>query len=387
MNLDSASNINDIFTQRFGDDINAFTVRAPGRVNLIGEHVDYNGGLVLPMALSLQFTLRVRPRADNVVKLYAREFDDEQSFALDNMQKRGEWIDYVMGVADELQKANINLRGWEGVIESTIPIASGLSSSAAIEVGSCLAFLEIIEYSMSRAEIALLCQRAENNFMGVNCGIMDQMAVAACEKDHALLLDCRDLSMRQVPFVLREYSIVVTDSGAPRELASSAYNERRAQCEEGLAILQQFDSKLQTLRDVSPDFLEEHAMDLSGVVYQRVKHVVGEIARTLEAVRVLEDGDLARFGELMNQSHHSLRDEYSVSSMELDTLTDWARHQDGVLGSRMTGAGFGGCTVTLVAKANVEDFMRDQPIEYSKQTGRSARCWECTAEQGAQVLE
>ena len=387
MNLDSASNINDIFTQRFGDDINAFTVRAPGRVNLIGEHVDYNGGLVLPMALSLQFTLRVRPRADNVVKLYAREFDDEQSFALDNMQKRGEWIDYVMGVADELQKANINLRGWEGVIESTIPIASGLSSSAAIEVGSCLAFLEIIEYSMSRAEIALLCQRAENNFMGVNCGIMDQMAVAACEKDHALLLDCRDLSMRQVPFVLREYSIVVTDSGAPRELASSAYNERRAQCEEGLAILQQFDSKLQTLRDVSPDFLEEHAMDLSGVVYQRVKHVVGEIARTLEAVRVLEDGDLARFGELMNQSHHSLRDEYSVSSMELDTLTDWARHQDGVLGSRMTGAGFGGCTVTLVAKANVEDFMRHQPIEYSKQTGRSARCWECTAEQGAQVLE
>ena len=387
MNLDSASNINDIFTQRFGDDINAFTVRAPGRVNLIGEHVDYNGGLVLPMALSLQFTLRVRPRADNVVKLYAREFDDEQSFALDNMQKRGEWIDYVMGVADELQKANINLRGWEGVIESTIPIASGPSSSAAIEVGSCLAFLEIIEYSMSRAEIALLCQRAENNFMGVNCGIMDQMAVAACEKDHALLLDCRDLSMRQVPFVLREYSIIVTDSGAPRELASSAYNERRAQCEEGLAILQQFDSKLQTLRDVSPDFLEEHAMDLSGVVYQRVKHVVGEIARTLEAVRVLEDGDLARFGELMNQSHHSLRDEYSVSSIELDTLTDWARHQDGVLGSRMTGAGFGGCTVTLVAKANVEDFMRDQPIEYSKQTGRSARCWECTAEQGAQVLK
>ena len=380
-------NINDIFTQRFGDDSAAFTVRAPGRVNLIGEHVDYNGGLVLPMALSLQTTLRVRPRADNIVRLYASEFDDEQQFSLDKLQKSGEWIDYIMGVADELQKAHLNLRGWEGVIESTIPIASGLSSSAAIEVGSCLAFLEIIEYSMSRAEIALLCQRAENNFMGVNCGIMDQMAVAACEKDHALLLDCRDLSMRQVPFVLREYSIVVTDSGAPRELASSAYNERRAQCEEGLAILQQFDSKLQTLRDVSPDFLEEHAMDLSGVVYQRVKHVVGEIARTLEAVRVLEDGDLARFGELMNQSHHSLRDEYSVSSMELDTLTDWARHQDGVLGSRMTGAGFGGCTVTLVAKANVEDFMRDQPIEYSKQTGRSARCWECTAEQGAQVLE
>ena len=273
------------------------------------------------------------------------------------------------------------------MIESTVPIASGLSSSAAIEVGSCLAFLQVTNQSLSRAEIALLCQRAENNFMGVNCGIMDQMAVAACEKDHALLLDCRDLSMRQVPFVLDEYSIVVTDSGAPRELAGSAYNERRAQCEEGLATLQKFDSSLKTLRDVSPKLLESHAMDLSGVVYQRLKHVVGEIARTQEAVQVLEAGDLARFGELMNQSHHSLRDEYSVSSYELDYLTDWARHQDGVLGSRMTGAGFGGCTVTLIAKKNVQDFMRDQPIEYSKKTGRTARCWECTAEQGAEVLD
>ena len=380
-------NINDTFTQRFGDDAAAFTVRAPGRVNLIGEHVDYNGGLVLPMALSLQFTLRVRPRADNVVKLYATEFDDEQNFSLDELEKRGEWIDYVMGVADELQKSNLNLRGFEGVIESTVPIASGLSSSAAIEVGSCLAFLQVTNQSLSSTEIALLCQRAENNFMGVNCGIMDQMAVAACEKDHALLLDCRDLSMRQVPFVLDEYSIVVTDSGAPRELASSAYNERRAQCEEGLAVLQKFDSTLQTLRDVSPDFLEEHAMDLSGVVYQRLKHVVNEIARTLEAVQVLEANDLARFGELMNESHHSLRDDYSVSSLELNYLTDWARHQDGVLGSRMTGAGFGGCTVTLIAKKNVQDFMRDQPIEYSKKTGRTARCWECTAEQGAEVLD
>ena len=379
-------NINDVFTQRFGDDTAAFTVRAPGRVNLIGEHVDYNGGLVLPMALSLQFTMRVRPRVDNIVKLYASEFEDEQSFATDKLEKLGSWIDYVMGVADELQKANINLRGFEGVIESTVPIASGLSSSAAIEVGSCLAFLQVTNQSLSRAEIALLCQRAENNFMGVNCGIMDQMAVAACEKDHALLLDCRDLSMRQVPFVLDEYSIVVTDSGAPRELAGSAYNERRAQCEEGLATLQKFDSSLKTLRDVSPELLESHAMDLSGVVYQRLKHVVGEIARTQEAVQVLEANDLARFGELMNESHHSLRDEYSVSSYELDYLTDWARHQDGVLGSRMTGAGFGGCTVTLIAKENVQDFMRDQPIEYSKKTGRTARCWECTAEQGAEVL-
>ncbi len=385
-NLNHTSDINTVFRQRFGDDAQAFTVRAPGRVNLIGEHVDYNGGLVLPMALSLQTTLRVRPREDNIVKLYATEFDDEQEFALDNVQKRGSWIDYVQGVADELQKRGIPLRGFEGVIESTIPIASGLSSSAAIEVGSCLAFLHIIEYSMSPSDVAVLCQGAENKFIGVNSGIMDQMAVAACEKDHALLLDCRDLAMRQVPFKLNEYSIVVTDSGAPRELASSAYNERRAQCEEGLAILQKFLPNAKSLRDVSPEDLDKYENELSPVVRDRVRHIVEEIARTQEAVFVLEAGELTRFGQLMNESHFSLRDLYQVSSRELDWLTDWARSQDGVLGSRMTGAGFGGCTVSLVSKANVADFMQRQPIEYSNATGRTARCWECEAAQGAQIV-
>ena len=383
----NGDDINAIFIQHFGDDSRAFTIRAPGRVNLIGEHVDYNDGLVLPMALSLETTLRVRPRDDETVKLYAREFDEEQQFSLNDLSKRNSWIDYVQGVADELQKRGIELKGFEGVVESTVPIASGLSSSAAIEVGSCLAFLQVIEYSMSPRDVALLSQEAENKFMGVNCGIMDQMAVAACEKDFALLLDCRDLSMRQVPFKLNEYSIVVTDSGAPRELASSAYNERRAQCEEGLAILQKFLPNAKSLRDVSPQDLDAHENKLSLVVRNRVRHVVEEIARTQQAVRVLESGDLARFGELMNQSHFSLRDLYEVSSRELDWLTDWARAQDGVLGSRMTGAGFGGCTVSLVRKEVVADFLKNQPIEYAKATGRSARCWECEAEQGAQIVE
>ncbi|HVF84821.1 MAG TPA: galactokinase [Abditibacteriaceae bacterium] len=379
--------LRDTFVQHFGDDSAAFTVRAPGRVNLIGEHVDYNDGLVLPMALSLQTMLRVRPRADQTVRLYATEFNEEQSFSLDSVQKTGSWIDYVQGVADELQKRGLTLQGFEGIIESTIPIASGLSSSAAIEVGACLAFLHIIEYSMAPSEVALLCQAAENKFIGVNSGIMDQMAVAACEQDHALLLDCRDLTMRQVPFKLSEYSVVVTDSGAPRELASSAYNERRAQCEEGLAILQKSLPHAKSLRDVSPTDLASHVSAMPVVVRDRVRHVVQEIARTQEAVSVLEAGDLARFGELMNQSHGSLRVLYQVSSRELDWLTDWARNQDGVAGSRMTGAGFGGCTVSLVRKDKVADFMANQPIEYSKATGRTARCWECEAAQGAQVLD
>ncbi len=380
------NDINAVFVHRFSDDSAAFTVRAPGRVNLIGEHVDYNDGLVLPMALSLETTLRVRPRTDNVVKLWAREFDDEQSFSLDQIEKRNSWIDYVQGVADELQKKGLKLRGFEGVIESTVPIASGLSSSAAIEVGSCLAFLHTIEYSMSPRDVALLSQKAENKFIGVNSGIMDQMAVAACEKNCALLLDCRSLEMRQVPFVLGEYCVVVTDSGAPRELASSAYNERRAQCEAGLAILQKFLPDAKSLRDISSAELDKHENQLSPVVKNRVRHVVEEIARTEAAVRVLEAGNLTTFGALMNQSHFSLRDLYEVSSRELDWLTDWARAQDGVLGSRMTGAGFGGCTVSLVRRDNAAAFMQNQPIEYSKATDRTARCWQCEAEPGAQII-
>ncbi len=239
---------------------------------------------------------------------------------------------------------------------------------------------------MSRSEIALLCQRAENKFIGVNSGIMDQMAVAACQKDHALLLDCRSLEMRQVPFQLDNYSIVVTDSGAPRELASSAYNERRAQCEEGLAILQKTLPHAKSLRDVSLDELSAHRSELPDVIFRRLRHVVSEIARAQDAVRVLESGDLQTFGSLINESHHSLRDDYEVSSFELNWLTNWARAQPGVLGSRMTGAGFGGCTVSLVGKSEVQSFMKNQPVEYSNATGRRARCWECEAAQGAQVL-
>jgi galactokinase len=312
--------------------------------------------------------------------------DDEKEFSLDSIQKQDSWIDYVQGVADEMLKLNVQLRGFEGVVTSTVPMASGLSSSAAIEVGAALAFAHISNYPMPPVQTALLCQRAENKFVGVNSGIMDQMAVAACRKDHALLIDCRSLELEHVPFQLSEYSIVVTDSDAPRELASSAYNERRAQCEQGLAILQKHLSEARSLRDVLPDDLTHHESEMPTIVARRLRHVVDEIARTQAAVIELKRGNLSAFGAHMNDSHTSLRDLYEVSSTELDWLTDWARVQDGVLGSRMTGAGFGGCTVTLIRKDRVADFMQRQPQEYKKATGRDARCWECEAEQGAEVL-
>lgn len=379
-------NINEIFSQQFGDSDRAFSLRSPGRVNLIGEHVDYNDGFVLPMAVPLEITMKVRPRPDRRVELYAANFGDRRSFSLDDLHKQDAWIDYVQGVAHELAGASVPLHGFEGVVISDVPVASGLSSSAAIEVASALAFLHLAQQPMAPVEVAKLCQKAENNFVGVNCGIMDQMAVAACHENHALLLDCRDYSTRQVPFRLKNHSIIVTDSAAPRELASSAYNERRAQCEEGLAQLQKKMPHISSLRDVSPDDLKQFGGDLDPIVLKRVQHVVDEIARTAYACEELEKDHLEIFGECMNGSHQSLSELYEVSSPELDWLTAWARKQPGVLGSRLTGAGFGGCTVTLIENSGVDAFLENQPREYKAAMNRDARVWVCTPVEGAQVL-
>jgi galactokinase len=382
----NSSTLDSLFQQHFGSDEGAFTVVAPGRVNLIGEHVDYNDGLVLPMALSLRAVFKLKPRDDRQIVLHAASFNKTARFSLDDIQKQNGWIDYVQGVAQQLQLSGLALRGFEGVIESDVPAASGLSSSAALEVGAAHAFLHAAELSMEPLVLAKLCQAAENQFVGVNCGIMDQAAVAACRADHALLLDCRSLETQHIPLALGDKCVVVIDSSAPRELASSAYNERRAQCEAGLQVLQKFLPDAKSLRDVSPQDLERHGANLDPVVFQRVRHVVSEIARTQEATRALGGGDLARFGQMMNESHDSLRDDYAVSSRELDTLVEACRAHPGVLGSRMTGAGFGGCTVTLMERAQADSLAREVPAKYLQETGREAKVYICHAEDGAHVL-
>ncbi len=364
-----------------------FLVRSPGRVNLIGEHVDYNDGFVLPMAIPLQTEMAIRARNDTKVRLYSPIFDAWGEFDLQSIQKTGTWIDYAQGVAFILARHGVELRGFEGVITSNIPLASGLSSSASFEVGVALAFLHLAGAHHSPVEIAVLCQQSENEFIGVNSGIMDQMAVAACIKGHALLLDCRSLEIEQVPIQLENHVFVITDSAAPRELASSAYNQRRAECEQGLAILQNLEIPAHSLRDITPLQLAAHGSDLPELVLKRVRHVVEEIGRTKLAVSELKHGDLAAFGRRMNESHDSLRHLYEVSSAELDFLTDFARTQPGVLGSRMTGAGFGGCTVTLIEKNRAETFIEQQIAAYGHATGRHARAWICDATPGASVSE
>lgn len=378
-------NISQLFTEKFNSNPD-FTVRSPGRVNLIGEHIDYNDGFVLPMAIPLQTEMAVAPRVDETVRLYSPIFNEERQFQLSDLKKTKSWIDYAQAVASVLGADGVPLRGFDGVVSSDLPLGSGLSSSASLEVAVALVFLHLAGVEKSRVEIALMCQRAENGFIGLNSGIMDQMAVAACTANHALLLDCRSLFMEQVPFVLQNHAVVVTDSAAPRELASSAYNERRAQCEAGLAILQKSLPNAKSLRDVSTKDLERFGAELPEIVRQRVTHIVDEIARTQQAVDALKRGDLAEFGAKMNESHASLRDLYEVSSAELDFLTDWARQQPGVLGSRMTGAGFGGCTVTLIEKNRAESFIDEQIRAYKTATNRDARGWVCEATEGAQVL-
>jgi galactokinase len=378
-------NLNAIFAEKFGGE-STFIVRSPGRVNLIGEHVDYNDGFVLPMAISLQTDMVLRERDDEKVVLYSPIFEEQREFDVNNPTKQNTWIDYAQAVAFALKSEGITLRGFEGIVTSNVPLASGLSSSASFEVGVALALLYVGQIQKSAAEVALLCQRAENQFIGVKCGIMDQMAVAACAKDHALLLDCRSLETKQVPFVLKDHAIVVTDSAAPRELAASAYNQRRLECETGLEVLQQYLPNAHSLRDVTPAEFTKYSNELDPIVRKRVSHIIGEIARTGEAVTALENGDLETFGRKMNESHFALRDEYEVSSRELDFLTDFARNFEGVLGSRMTGAGFGGCTVTLVQKERAQDLINKQIAAYKEATGREAQAWVCEAEDGAAVL-
>jgi galactokinase len=322
----------------------------PGRVNLIGEHTDYNDGFVLPVAIKRDIRIALRPREDRRVKVFSLEYNDWYEFSLDDLRYNQEmlWTNYVQGVAWVLQELGIKLRGFDGIISGNVPRASGLSSSAALEVATATAFLAASEQSdaLDGVKIALAAQRAENQFVGVNCGIMDQFISVLGQEGQALLIDCRSLEYQLIP-VPKEAALVIGNTKASRSLAGSAYNERRRQCEEGVAILQGVLPNVRALRDVSSAQLEEHKGLLSEIVYRRCRHVVSENERVLQTVEALTRNDLTTMGQLMNASHTSLRDDYEVSSPALDAMVGAMRSVSGVYGARLTGAGFGGCAVAL----------------------------------------
>ena len=372
------------FRRRYpGGDPRCF--RAPGRVNLIGEHTDYNDGFVLPMALDRFTAVAVRPRADRQVNVWSESMQASYSFSLDqNERKRSHWSDYIAGVAWALEIKRVRLPGADLHVASSVPVGAGLSSSAALEIASALALLSTAGRTLEPGEMARLAQHAENAFVGMQCGIMDQVVSVHGVRGHALFLDCRSLEYRPVPLAPGRVRIVVSDTRVKHALGSSAYNRRRAECREGVSILNRFYPEVEALRDVNLRQFEEHQGRMPEAVRKRCRHVILENGRVRDSVEALESGDPVRFGRLMDASHESLRDDYEVSCPELDIMVEIARALPGCLGARMTGGGFGGCTVNLVEAGAVEGFRSGLARAYREAAGTDPWVHVCEPAGGAQ---
>ena len=368
------------FEARFGVPP-AFVVRAPGRVNLIGEHTDYNDGFVLPMAIDRAVWIALRPRQDRQVDIHSLDLGQSATFSLDGLRyEQANWVEYLKGVAWALQDKGYKLRGWEGVISGDVPRGAGLSSSAAIELTTARAFQVVSEFAWDAAAMARLGQRAENRWVGVNCGIMDQMISAAGLAGTALLIDCRSLDFEPAPLPAGT-SVIILDTATRRGLVDSAYNERRAQCEAAARFF-----GVPALRDVSVEQFEARAGELDQLTRRRARHVVSENARTLAAAEAMRQGDASELGRLMDASHTSLRDDFEVSSRELDIMVRCAQRVPGCLGARMTGAGFGGCAVALVDGGVAEGFAQAVAASYQAGAGFTPNIYICTATNGAEVV-
>lgn len=376
----------DSFRQLFGQPPRLF--RAPGRVNLIGEHTDYNDGFVMPAAIELYCQVAIAGREDRRLAIRSENLQETAEVDLDQRrpQRRKRWSDYVQGVAVMLEQNRRRLRGANLLIHSEVPIGSGLSSSAAIEVASGLALLENSGVKLERLELARLCQRAENEFVGARCGIMDQFASCFGQAGHALLLDCRSLEYRGL-LLPAGVELVICDSGVRHEVAAGEYNTRRAECEAGVKVLARHRPEVRALRDASLENLERNRSELGEVVYRRCRHVVTENARVLRAGEALERGELREFGHVMAESHRSMRDDFEISCAELDLLVDLASKQKGAYGARMTGGGFGGCTINLVEAGEVEAFRRAITQSYLEATGRHPKIYVSEAAGGAGEVE
>lgn len=340
------------FAATFGDSDGIVVAMAPGRVNLIGEYTDFNDGYVFPMTVDRGVYLAIRPRTDRQVRVASIRYEELIEYKLDEFEapKPGSWSSYVLGVVEELRLRGLLNHGFEAVVDGNLNLGAGLSSSAALEVATAISVQQIAGFEMDRVDMVKLCQHVEHNYANVLCGIMDQFACGIGRSGHALLLDCRSLDYENVLVELSDYRVVVVSSEVKRSLASSAYNTRRAECQEAVEHFSQYDDSIRALRDVSAELFEAYGDELSPVLRRRCRHVVSENQRVLDAVAALKSGKLEVFGALMIESHGSLRDDFEVSCPELDLLVKLAKNTGGVLGSRMTGAGFGGCTVSLVHK-------------------------------------
>lgn len=365
---------------------------APGRVNLLGEHVDYNDGYVLPAAIDRQVQVAAAPTQDGQVTLFAIDLNKQVNFHISELETKKDiqgqdlprWAQYPAGVAWSLTEMGKTLPGIQAVFTSNIPIGAGLSSSAAVEVAFAAIWAHLVGLKISNMDLAKRCQHAENQYVGVNCGLMDQFASACGVKDHALFLDTRSLDWEPVPLP-EDSTIIIADSGMRRSLAESAYNQRRNACEHAVQALRQFKPSIGSLRDVSTVEFMAYSSQLPDEIRMRAEHVVKEIHRVETAISSLQQGDARAFGALMYASHKSLRDLFDVSIPELNTLVELARRLPGIYGARLTGAGFGGCTVNLVQTSQAESFIAGLTAGYMEATGRQADVYQCQASEGVRV--
>lgn len=376
----------DQFNKRFSSSGRSILVRSPGRINLIGEHTDYNEGFVLPSAIDRAIYLEIAPRDDSQVNIYSVDFDVIHHFDLGQEITKGpRWANYLVGVVDQFTKRGFKLQGFDCAYSGDIPIGAGMSSSAAVEAGLAFALNELNGCGMNRQVIAGIAQRAENEFVGVNCGIMDQFANLLSEGRSAIHLDCRSLQFEYIPFDGNDLSFVLCDTGVKHELASSEYNLRRQQCEDGVETLKKHFPPVRSLRDVTMEMLQSYSGEMEPVVYRRCKYVLEENDRVSEACKHLRKDDYERFGRLLYGSHEGLRDEFEVSCAELDLLVEAASESKGVLGARMMGGGFGGCTLNLVQTESVEEMSEHIRRVYSRKMGRVPNIYECKLTEGTAV--
>ncbi len=363
-------------------------IASPGRINLIGEHTDYNEGFVLPGATDRVVVMAVAERDDRLCRFYSLDFDQYYETTLDNLSRSAmRWPDYLQGVLDQFLKSGYKIKGIDLAFGGNIPIGGGMSSSAAVEGGMAFALNHLYGLKLDLLTLTRLAQKAENEFVGVKCGIMDMFANLHGQPRKVMKIDCRSLEFEYFPFEREDVRVVISDTMVRRELASSEYNVRRKQCEEGVRVLQKYRPEIRSLRDVTIEMLEEYRRDFDPLVWKRCAYVVRENLRVEQACLDLKKNDLAAFGLRMNESHEGLKNEYEVSSPELDCLVESARRVPGVFGSRMMGAGFGGCTISLVESGAVDLFREKVSEDYRKQTGREPAIHVVRVEAGTRILD
>jgi galactokinase len=379
--------VESVFLKTYGKRAKQIVVRSPGRVNLIGEHTDYNEGFVLPASVDKAIVFVVSPRTDGICHCYAADLKDEFSISIASIgwTQKG-WPNYLLGVLEEMKNMGFAVPGCDVVFGGDIPIGAGMSSSAAVECGFAFAVNSLFDLGISRMDLVKLGQRSENNFVGVNCGIMDQFVNIFGEDKKVLKIDCRSLAYEYFPFERNDLAIVLCETEAKRSLATSEYNVRRQQCDAGVGILRRHKPEIRSLRDVSFEFLADHREEMEPIVYQRCAYVIAENERVLLACEDLHKNDFRSFGEQMYRSHAGLRDGYQVSSPDLDFLVETASSINGVLGARMMGAGFGGCTINLVEQNSVDAFVEEMKGQSRQRTGKANNVYVTHIQSGTCML-